>query len=556
MAVIEIAKIQVRRGQELQTGKPYTLDCGEFGWAADTQKLYIGNGTPETDGAPEVGITEVLTSVSNIFDLTGSYVYRGNTDSSPVITGPGYQGNNTHRTINEKLDDIVNIADFGVTPHLSNPLTVDGVPVYQQIQQAIDEIFLNSDKTNPASRRSLFFPAGNYVITGTIYVPPYANIIGEGPDKTILQVTVSTASALQFADGTSPRGGPYIYGDEITSGNRPKNILIEGITFQYDGVVKTASEPLLVIDAAENCRVDNCKFIGQWPDLNSNPKYSGIEIRSQGAIISKNISITNSIFYGLKAGVKSNHNIEDITINDNKFINMYRGVSFGEFAATGNSIGAIRSTINNNSFDTIKAEGIYVGDQGSGKPTNHVVSFNSFVNVGNNLTGDGTGTNFLVNFETQGNVALENKFERETYITVDGNDSSKYPPSVQGKAYIESRKTFSSYIFQGSEFAPSLLTRLPYSNSDQKIKLQYIANKPSVGFSRKGELTLNVYKVDTEEDVTVTDSYTYVDVSGTYGDGGMTFSAILDTGTKQVKIYYSSVDAFGTIDYQYSYLQQ
>ena len=41
MAVIEIAKIQVRRGQESVTGVPQ-LDPGELGWAEDTQHLYIG----------------------------------------------------------------------------------------------------------------------------------------------------------------------------------------------------------------------------------------------------------------------------------------------------------------------------------------------------------------------------------------------------------------------------------------------------------------------------------------------------------------------------------
>ena len=41
MAIIEVAKIQVRRGQELQTGIP-RLDPGEFGWAEDTEHLYIG----------------------------------------------------------------------------------------------------------------------------------------------------------------------------------------------------------------------------------------------------------------------------------------------------------------------------------------------------------------------------------------------------------------------------------------------------------------------------------------------------------------------------------
>ena len=41
MAVIEIARIQVRRGQENITGIP-VLSPGEFGWAEDTEHLYIG----------------------------------------------------------------------------------------------------------------------------------------------------------------------------------------------------------------------------------------------------------------------------------------------------------------------------------------------------------------------------------------------------------------------------------------------------------------------------------------------------------------------------------
>ena len=41
MAVVSISRIQVRRGQENQTGVP-TLAGGEFGWAADTENLYIG----------------------------------------------------------------------------------------------------------------------------------------------------------------------------------------------------------------------------------------------------------------------------------------------------------------------------------------------------------------------------------------------------------------------------------------------------------------------------------------------------------------------------------
>ena len=60
MAVIQISKIQVRRG--LQENLP-ALDTGEFGWCIDTQRLFIGRGTL-AEGAPQVGVTEILTEYS------------------------------------------------------------------------------------------------------------------------------------------------------------------------------------------------------------------------------------------------------------------------------------------------------------------------------------------------------------------------------------------------------------------------------------------------------------------------------------------------------------
>ena len=70
MAVLEVAKIQVRSG--LYEDLP-ALDTGEFGWCVDTQQLFIGKGTL-AEGAPETGVTEILTqySVLNVDNLTAN----------------------------------------------------------------------------------------------------------------------------------------------------------------------------------------------------------------------------------------------------------------------------------------------------------------------------------------------------------------------------------------------------------------------------------------------------------------------------------------------------
>ncbi len=59
MSILQISKIQVRRGQKNDSGIPL-LSSGEIAWANDAQELYIGNGTIE-EGAPLIGNTRILT---------------------------------------------------------------------------------------------------------------------------------------------------------------------------------------------------------------------------------------------------------------------------------------------------------------------------------------------------------------------------------------------------------------------------------------------------------------------------------------------------------------
>ena len=89
MAVVQISRIQVRRGKANDgTGLPQ-LASGEMAWAIDTQQLFIGNGSV-AEGSPAVGNTRLLTvndlsSYSNLLGLL-SYTYKVNNNS--IITGP------------------------------------------------------------------------------------------------------------------------------------------------------------------------------------------------------------------------------------------------------------------------------------------------------------------------------------------------------------------------------------------------------------------------------------------------------------------------------------
>ena len=60
MAVYQISRIQIRRGQaNAGTGLPQ-LASGEMAWAIDTQQLYIGSGAV-SEGAPAVSNIKVIT---------------------------------------------------------------------------------------------------------------------------------------------------------------------------------------------------------------------------------------------------------------------------------------------------------------------------------------------------------------------------------------------------------------------------------------------------------------------------------------------------------------
>ena len=102
MAVVQISRIQVRRGQKNAGAGLPQLSSGELGWAIDSRELYIGNGSV-AEGAPAVGNTKILTQFDDIFSLADQYTYRvddgylqtGTSSSSPI-----------ERTLQARLDEL------------------------------------------------------------------------------------------------------------------------------------------------------------------------------------------------------------------------------------------------------------------------------------------------------------------------------------------------------------------------------------------------------------------------------------------------------------------
>jgi len=122
VAVIQISKIQVRRG--LQENLPQ-LASGELGWSIDERRLYIGNGTL-VEGAPEVGVTEILTEYSednnaaniallqsNVTILqTYASLTSNNVAKTTLVLANNTASTNTALTL---TDSLTNLVDYRIT---------------------------------------------------------------------------------------------------------------------------------------------------------------------------------------------------------------------------------------------------------------------------------------------------------------------------------------------------------------------------------------------------------------------------------------------------------
>ena len=562
MAVIEVAKIQVRRGQEGVTGLPQ-LDSGEFGWALDAQNLYIGNGAL-AEGAPAVGNTRILTEHdSNLFSLTtgSSYVYLKNDEG--IHRDPGINlytdmsgSDYTYRKISDKLNDFTTIFDFGGVSSGDTDNT-------QILQNAIDQIWLNSDKLNTRSRIALRIPAGKYLISDTVYIPPYTTLIGDGQDKTVFTMISESASILQTCDYSSSPGNYVAFQEGSTNITDPiSNINLIGITFEYaiglggDGVAEMhPTLPLVRMDCATDSQIIDCKFNGYYPFgangfFGSSIMFCGLDLRGQGAITTKDLLIENCTFEGFIYDIKSEYDIQDVVINSCIFRNSAKGFVGAQSLGVGNQVGPVRTKIQNSKFINIEQEAIYFYANTSGIPTHNISTRNTFQEVGNGGNGDFNPYTAVLNFQSAGCRSIEDYFDRFDIINFDTTnpDYPYFRELVEGHGYQEN----TSVVEHNIQGGVVLFAKFPIAINSQSLKLQYSIRKPVANISRKGDLHLNISMFGDIPTATITENYSFNGAN----NGQIEFSAIANTLTNTINLSYTNIGtAEGTISYKYNQLQ-
>ena len=538
MAVLEISRIQVRRGQENQTGVP-TLAGGEFGWAADTEHLYIG--LRREDGGARDANVRVLTE-NDLFTVITSldlgYTYRSETN--PAITAPTFAGLAYQRPINKKLDDFVSIKDFNVKGTGGDD--VDSA----LIQVAIDKLFLDPLKTTSnygkIPTKVLYMPAGTYNIDTAIFVPRYTTIIGEGVGKTIINLISTASHAFQTIDSDPDNvyGGRSTFDQYgINSGiTQPNYFHIEGVTIQYSTTTTvTDCLSLISLDCSENAIIRDVKFSGNHVANDSaTSTYVGVDIRGYGGLLasSENVLIDNCEFTGLYDCIKSDYDIISPVIQNSKFSDSVRGVVFNYNKDNSADVGPRNSRILNNRFENIEEQAIYVGHNSTAVPTNHISMNNKFYNVGNLGRGRAatTGT-AIITYLSDGNLTINDFYDRQEYQKENIYSTQLYLPLVEGKAKLDDTGVKSISLATG---AIVKLMRFPLTPQlmPQELVISYSGSPVGIpgNVFRVGKASFTIPRGLTPDVTCIVDDYMYGDAT----DGGLTWTMYASSAYKFYEI--------------------
>jgi len=384
MAVIQISKIQVRRG--LQENLPQ-LASGEFGWSIDQRRLYIGNGTI-SEGAPAVGNTEILTSSQDILSAIQSYIFRGDESGYTSITGPNLISPVT-RSLQHKLDEQISVKDFGA---VGDGTTDDTV----KIQRAIDEIYPSDYFTTVGVRRKLHFPAGVYRITAQLTIPPYAILCGDGPLSTFIRQE-STVPVIQLRDSRGNFGSSMNPSTSIL----PFQVEINDLTLST-----LATSNVAVVDSATTVMFDRVNFKGNISSPLNPGATAGVQLLNTKGNVSQ-VSFTECSFGNITFGISAYGNVSGVTATDCVFDNLYQGVYSSANIGSPQHVKITSST-----FSNVAKQAIYSADNSS-----VISAFNRFRFVGlGDTTGiiSSTANTAVLSWNTPNNFSIGDLFDRDS----------------------------------------------------------------------------------------------------------------------------------------------
>ena len=521
MPIVSISKIQNRYG--LSENLPQ-LSAAELGWALDTRRLYIGNG-PISEGAPIVGNTEILTEYSDILAISDAYQYKGLAAGYTHQTGISVT-NPTTRTLQAKLDDQASVKDFGA---VGDGVTDDTAA----INRALFQLFCR--ETNEEIRRSLFFPAGVYIVSDLIEIPTYAKLVGEGKRCSIIRQTL-TSAAVTLADSLQQSGAGIGTGGATI----PSFIEVNDLSFE-----NTTEGNVIEIASSTNCIFRRVEFRGSETTA---PSSVGVDFPACLKLTSTPINQTKNIvfeqcdFTNNNFAVVADDDMQSLLFNNCKFDTLYKGFKLGEnTSGSGSSVVGPRGIkITNSLFDNIYNSAIHV------YTISGVVSaYNYFADVGNSLIGAGNPTADVIIFEHGGNYSIADVFERPeadlaTYERVNLDGQESYSMDVEDGIRFGYHKTEAGKrILLSNNIASPTSTTITFDATDERANLIYYTAARGANI-RHGVMRITA----SSSGSTLTDDY-----SEDGADIGLAFSINVSGSTATLR--YTTSPTGGQVEFKY-----
>lgn len=534
MAVVQISRIQLRRGKESETGIPQ-LASGELAWAIDTQKLYIGNGAV-SEGAPAVGNTRIITDSDNLLDIATSYVYKIN---DPNVLTSGDVNYPVARTLQDRLDERVTAAAYGIYPGLEDQT--------ENIQRAIDNLYLNkASMFNAESRVTLEFAAGTYYFSDTIFIPSHVRLVGAGIKKTIFQFTSVSKTVFRFIEdqSTTTNRRAITYPVGLNSGaptfnDQPKFILLKNFTLDVGDNTNQALE----LNAVRDSVFEDLEIKGTFDDSTVSGTNNSIAIGlyALSSVVTCQRNEFNRInIEGFKRAVFSKTDIKNNVFNNCFISESGVGFSFGDNTGgsplLGEQYGPRFNHILNCTFDRIDEHGIYI-ETGYGNRSRG----NTFLNVGNDRGGNSNNQTSNIAFLSQGNSSSQENFDRQNELS--GNQTNTYLPEISGNAlYVNSQPR--SIILE-TNFTEVFAFRLPIAETIG-YEIYYVTECTSPVEVRYGKITVAINFAN--GDVQLSDDFNY---TGAGQFTNISFSAIKSGNDVIVK--YRNINVSNNTSFTYTY---
>jgi len=394
MAIVQVSRITNRKG--LAENLPQ-LAGAELGWATDERRLFIGNGTLQ-DGAPVIGNTEILTEFSDFLLVNGAYTYAGAAAGYTVQTG-ATSGSPVSLNLQQWLDQFASVLDFGA---VGDGVTDDTAAINRALYQ------LYCRESNPQIRRSLFFPAGRYLVTESIIIPPYAMLYGEGINSSV--IVLDTSSPTSTLSEYVARFGDSLQQTGVNIGTNGATAPID-ITISNMGFESLELVDVFFVEDASQCTFVDVSFKGPLVETDLGDSLDNIacvHFSSTLSLVCNNITFRRCTFGGTTWAIQTQNQVSGCLVTESTFNTHYQGIQLGDPSPVNGGPTGFR--ILGNVFDNIYAEGIYIATD----TVMNASGYNMFYDVGNHFNGTTAPSTAVISFVGTNNVSIGDMFQRTT----------------------------------------------------------------------------------------------------------------------------------------------